>query len=108
MISPTVLMISPTVLKTTRYCTHVIQGENPSMSFHRHHCHSYPEQYSFLQLHFKLLIGQNPAISSCSSSQFCFSDYFFIIYLQSECIEKCQLELFSKYDKKHDLGVILG
>ena len=30
------------------------------------------------------------------------------IYLQSECIEKFQLELCSKYDREYDLDVILG
>ena len=34
---------------------------------------------------------------------------FYNILQHSECIdEKCQLELYSKYDKKHDFHVILG
>ena len=31
-----------------------------------------------------------------------------IIYLQSECIEKYQFELCSKYDREHGFDVILG
>ena len=31
-----------------------------------------------------------------------------IIYLQSECIEKYQVELSSKYDREHDFDVIVG
>ena len=31
-----------------------------------------------------------------------------IIYLQSESIEKYQLELCSKYDKEYDFDIILG
>ena len=31
-----------------------------------------------------------------------------IVYLQSECIEKYQVELCSKYDRKHDFDVIPG
>ena len=33
---------------------------------------------------------------------------WFIIFLQSECIEKYQIELCSKYDGEHDFDVILG
>ena len=32
----------------------------------------------------------------------------FIIYLQSECIEKYQFELCSKYDREYGVDVILG
>ena len=32
----------------------------------------------------------------------------FIIYLQSECIEKYQFKLYSKCDREHDFDVILG
>ena len=31
----------------------------------------------------------------------------FTVYLQSECIEKYQFELFSKYDREHGFDVIL-
>ena len=31
-----------------------------------------------------------------------------VIYLQSECIEKCQVEVCSKYDREYDFEVILG
>ena len=31
----------------------------------------------------------------------------FVIYLQTGCIEKCQFELCSKYDREHDFDVIL-
>ena len=33
---------------------------------------------------------------------------FIIIYLQTECIEKYQLELCSKYDREYGFDVILG
>ena len=31
-----------------------------------------------------------------------------IIYLQSECIEKYNFKLYSKYDREHDFDVIRG
>ena len=34
--------------------------------------------------------------------------HLLIIYLQSECIEKYQIELCSKHDREHDFDVTLG
>ena len=34
--------------------------------------------------------------------------FVIIIYLESECIGKYQVEICSKYDREHDFNVILG
>ena len=48
-------------------------------------------------------------IISISRNQYILIDLLFvIIYLQSECTEKYQFELCSKYDREHDFDVKLG
>ena len=47
-------------------------------------------------------------MDSLSSVQHIFYLNRFILYLQSECIEKYQFELCSKYDREYDFDVILG
>ena len=48
----------------------------------------------------------NIIANSIVKNRFIVTLYLDIIYLQSECIEKYQFELYSKYDKEHDSDVI--
>ena len=69
----------------------------------------YPKQKKFWKLNKSLLFYYWLDSEPFSGTPGMLLGYLFrcIIYLQSECIENYEVELYSKYDREHDFDVIL-